>query len=177
MSSPLHSVNSHDASVTAAERLVLHHGDVQLAGGMFRKKSQYLVLTDNHLIRFKSRSKAADVFPSIPASKGRRNDEARHSRLSSSGSIHELQTTSANDAFAAMPLNEIVAVYKLDDGRPYFSVEVAHLDQDRPSAITLRKCNIDCNLVLPPSIILRPYGFRLTISMVRVIIQSLSCSA
>ena len=128
-----------DVSITAAERRVLHHGEVQLAGGMFRKKSQYLVLTDKHLVRFKSRSRASDVFPSIPASKGRRNDEARHSRLSSSGSLHELQTLSTNDSFSAISLNQIVAVYKLDDGRPYFSIEVAHLDQDRAVAITLRK--------------------------------------
>lgn len=138
-SSSLPLLSSCDVSITAAERRVLHHGEVQLAGGMFRKKSQYLVLTDKHLVRFKSRSRASDVFPSIPASKGRRNDEVRHSRLSSSGSLHELQTSSTNDSLSAIPLNQIVAVYKLDDGRPYFSVEVAHLDQDRAAAITLRK--------------------------------------
>lgn len=44
-----------------------------------------------------------------------------------------------NDTFTAIPLNHVVAVYKLDDGRPYFSVEVAHLDQDRAAAMTLRK--------------------------------------
>lgn len=139
LSSSLHSINSHDASVTAAERRICHHGEVQLAGGMFRKKSQYLVLTDKHLVRFKSRSRASDVFPSIPASTGKRNDEVRHSRLSSSGSLYEFQASSTNDTFTAIPLNHIVAVYKLDDGRPYFSVEVAHLDQDRAAAMILRK--------------------------------------
>ena len=138
-SSSLQLLSSYDASITAAERRVLHHGEVQLAGGMFRKKSQYLVLTDKHLVRFKSRSRASDVFPNIPASKGRRNEEVRHSRLSSSGSLHELQSSSTNDSFSAIPLNQIVAVYKLDDGRPYFSVEVAYLDQDRAAAIILRK--------------------------------------
>ena len=84
-------------------------------------------------------SRASDIFPSIPASKRRRNDEARHSRLSSSGSLHELQTSSANESYHPIPLNYVVAIYKLDDGRPYFSIEVAHLDQDRASAMTLRK--------------------------------------
>ena len=142
-SSSLQLFSSCDVSITAAERQVLYHGEVQLAGGMFRKKSQYLVLTDKHLVRFKSRSRASDVFPSIATSKGRRNDEVRHSRLSSSGSLHELQTSSTNDSFSAVPLNHIVAVYKLDDGRPYFSVEVAHLDQDRAAAITLRKPTVN----------------------------------
>lgn len=108
---------------------------------MFRKKSQYLVLTDRHLIRFKSMGRASDIFPSIPASKRRRNDEVRHSRLSSSGSLHEVQTSSANEAYHPILLNHVVAVYKLDDGRPYFSLEIAHLDQDRASAMTLRKQN------------------------------------
>ena len=136
---PLHPVNSQDVEITGAERQVLYHGEVQLAGGMFRKKSQYLVLTDKHLIRFKSMARASDIFPCIPASKRRRNDELRHSRLSSSGSLHELQTSSANESYHPILLNHVVAVYKLDDGRPYFSVEIAHLDQDRASAMTLRK--------------------------------------
>ena len=56
------------------------------------------------------------------------------SSLHSSGGI--IQASSTNDTFTAISLNHIVAVYKLDDGRPYFSVEVAHLDQDRAAAIS-----------------------------------------
>jgi hypothetical protein len=43
---------------------VLHHGEVQTTGGMFRKRKEYLVLTDTHLVRFKSRLKAQEAFPS-----------------------------------------------------------------------------------------------------------------
>lgn len=116
---------------------VFHHGEVQMAGGMFRKKSQYLVLTTGHLIRFKSRTRASEVFPSIPPSLSHK-DAVRHSRMSSSGSVHELHTASSTESFYALPLNRIVAVYKLDDGRPYFSIEVAYLDEDHPSAMTLQ---------------------------------------
>ena len=43
-------------------RHVLHYGEVQTSSSMFRKKKEYLVLTDTHLIRFKSQSKASDAF-------------------------------------------------------------------------------------------------------------------
>jgi hypothetical protein len=43
-------------------RHVLQHGEVQTSSSMFRKKKEYLVLTETHLIRFKSQSKASDAF-------------------------------------------------------------------------------------------------------------------
>lgn len=46
------------------DRQVLHYGDVQTSSSMFRKKREYLVLTETHLLRFKSQSKAAESFPS-----------------------------------------------------------------------------------------------------------------
>lgn len=39
------------------------HGEVQTSSSMFRKKKEYLVLTDTHLIRFKNYQKAAEAFP------------------------------------------------------------------------------------------------------------------
>ena len=44
--------------------VVLHHGETQATGGLFRKRKEYLVLTDSHLLRFKSYSRAVDMFPS-----------------------------------------------------------------------------------------------------------------
>jgi hypothetical protein len=43
---------------------VLHYGEVQTSSSMFRKKREFLVLTETHLLRFKSQSKAAESFPS-----------------------------------------------------------------------------------------------------------------
>jgi hypothetical protein len=51
------------ASAPAPGKVVLHHGEVQTTGGMFRKRKEYLVLTDKQLLRFKSRSRAAEAFP------------------------------------------------------------------------------------------------------------------
>ena len=127
------------ALLNVSGMVVLHHGEVQMTAGMFRKKSLYLVLTDTHLLRFKNQAKASDAFPSIPASLGRSNT-IRHSRMSSSGSLYELQISA--EAHFSVPLHNIVAAYKLDDGRPYFSIEIAYLDEasNNASAMTLQ-CN------------------------------------
>ena len=113
---------------------VLHHGEVQTAGSMFRKKSQYFVLTDTHLVRFKSQSRASELFSCIPSSLGK-SSGMRHSRMSSSGSLHELQSSSSSgESYYATLLSQIVAVYKLDDGRPYFSVQITWLDEETMQA-------------------------------------------
>ncbi|KAF7174886.1 hypothetical protein CNMCM7691_005354 [Aspergillus felis] len=108
--------------------VILHHGAIQTTGGMWRKKSQYLVLTDTHLVRFKSQSKAAEMFSSIPASYTRSPAMNRQS-IASINSLQEPQLAAPNDASAGIPLNSIVAVYMLDDGRPSSMVEVAYLDE------------------------------------------------
>ena len=112
---------------------LLYHGEVQIAGSMFRKKIQYMVLTNTHLLRFKSRNKAAEVFPEIPASMGR-TSSINHLRMSSGGSTSE--SHSGSDPHTSIPLHHIVAVYKLDDGRPYFSIELASYDEYSNSVFT-----------------------------------------
>ena len=44
-----------------ANMSVLHHGEVQTTGGVFRKKKEYVVLTNSHLVRFKNQSKASII--------------------------------------------------------------------------------------------------------------------
>lgn len=96
---------------------------------MFRKKSQYFVLTDSHLVRFKSQARASEVFPSIPSSMGRASG-IRHSRMSSSGSLHELHATTSSESHQGIPLSNVVAVWRLEDGKPYFSVQISHFDEE-----------------------------------------------
>ncbi|PWY83014.1 hypothetical protein BO70DRAFT_33887 [Aspergillus heteromorphus CBS 117.55] len=108
--------------------IILHHGEVQITGGMWRKKSHYLVLTDTHLVRFKSQSKAADMFPSIPASFSRSVANNRQS-VASISSLQDPQLSAPSDSSAGIPLNSIIAVYMLDDGRPSSTVEVAYVDE------------------------------------------------
>ena len=123
--SSIYSQSEYLSSLTASQ--VLLHGDVQTASGMFRKRSQYLVLTDTHLIKFRSQTRASELFPTIPPSMGRASG-IRHSRLSSSGSIHDFHAS--NEGLQNIPLNQIVAIYRLDDGKPYFSIEIFHLDEE-----------------------------------------------
>ncbi|PGG97253.1 hypothetical protein AJ80_09722 [Polytolypa hystricis UAMH7299] len=124
--------------------LVLHHGEVQTTAGMWRKKSQYLVLTDTHLARFKSQAKASEMFPSIPPSWGRSPSSSTANNRLSIASMTSLQDPQLGGAHGEMtsgiPLNNIVAVYKLDDGRPYFSIEVCYIDEksSKPAALHLQ---------------------------------------
>ena len=102
---------------------VLHFGEVQSTGGVFRKRNQYLVLTETHLIRFRNHAKAVDAFPTIPAPLVRSSTSRSH--LPSAGSFQEMHS----EINFGIALDQIIAVYKLDDGKPYFTVEVSHLDE------------------------------------------------
>ncbi|KAJ5613109.1 hypothetical protein N7510_006303 [Penicillium lagena] len=108
---------------------ILHHGEIQTTGSMWRKKSQYLVLTDTHIIRFKNQSKAADAFPSIPPSYNVRAPAHHRQSIASISSLQDMHPMVSSDASAGIPLNSIIAVYMLEDGRLSPTVEVAHLDE------------------------------------------------
>lgn len=129
--SPMEDGHHHDRAASN-NKTVLHHGEVQTTSGMFRKKKEYLVLTDTHLIRFKSQSRASETFPSIPSAPGRSNT-TRHPSTTSIGSLQEVQSntsyTSA-DSDNRIPLGQIVTAYKVEDGRPFFTTEVVYLDEE-----------------------------------------------
>ena len=114
---------------------VLHYGEVQTGGMMFRKKTQYLVLTESHLLRFKSQSRAAEMFPSIPASLGR-SSISRQS-FTSVTSSKDMETALLGDILTGIALSQVIAVSKLDDGRPYFSIEVSHLEDKSGHSATM----------------------------------------
>ena len=118
----------------AEQMTVLHHGEVQTAGSMFRKRSQYLVLSNTHLLRFKNQGKAAELFTEVPLPTGRSNS-VRHSRVNSGESGSE--SSFYADPHAAIALRNVVAAYKLDDGRPYFTIELAHYDEATNHASTM----------------------------------------
>ncbi|KAL5121759.1 hypothetical protein ACEQ8H_000446 [Pleosporales sp. CAS-2024a] len=97
---------------------VLHYGEVQTSSSMFRKKKEFLVLTEQHLIRFKTQSKAAEAFP------------VQHSSAGSSHEVQSVASESSGDRDHGTPLRHIVAVYHLDDGRPHFAIEVYWMDEE-----------------------------------------------
>jgi hypothetical protein len=125
---------------------------------MFRKKKEYLVLTESHLMRFKSQHKASEAFStysslayvhrasadldSIP-SPYNRSSSFKHNQSPSIGSSHEFQSVTSDasgDRGQGTPLRHIVAAYQLDDGRPHFAFEVSYLDDEanHASSMTLQ---------------------------------------
>lgn len=127
---------------TGVGSAILHHGEVQTTGSMWRKRSQYLVLTESHLVRFKSLGKAIDMFPSIYASCGRSTPSNRQS-IASISSLQDAQLPSHGDSAVGIPLNSIIAVYMLDDGRPSSTVEVAYLDDRTRKAALIQMQTAD----------------------------------
>ncbi|THX10744.1 leucine rich repeat protein [Aureobasidium pullulans] len=141
---PLTATSSRTPSINWADfdnshfgkRLVLHHGEVQTSSSMFRKKKEYLVLTDTHILRYKNQSKAADSIGGVPPPFGR-SPTIRHSSTQSIGSSQDLQSLhsdSSGDKEGRVTLRHIVAVHRLDDGRPYFAIEVCYLDEEGSQA-------------------------------------------
>ncbi|EME43507.1 hypothetical protein DOTSEDRAFT_72772 [Dothistroma septosporum NZE10] len=122
-------------------RTVLHHGEVQTSAGMFRKKKEYLVLSDNYILRYKSQAKAAETFKAIPSAAGR-SPPVRHGSMPSVGSQSDLQTLSdsSGDKDGRVPLRQVVATHKLDDGKPHFALEICYLDEEsgQASSVTLQ---------------------------------------
>ncbi|KAJ5279959.1 hypothetical protein N7478_005331 [Penicillium angulare] len=108
---------------------ILHYGEIQTTGGMWKRKSQYLVLTDTHLVRFKNQSKAADSFPSIPPSYNARAPASHRQSVASISSMQDMQLMASTETSAGIPLNSIIAVYMLEDARLSPTVEVAYLDE------------------------------------------------
>jgi hypothetical protein len=130
--SPMEDGGHHLEPSSANGRTVLHHGEVQTTSGMFRKKKEYLVLTDSHLIRFKSQSRASETFPSIPPAYGR-SSTTRHPSTTSIGSLQEVQSNNSHTSAEGdnrIPLGQIVTAYKVEDGRPFFTTEVVYLDEE-----------------------------------------------
>lgn len=107
-------------------------------GGMFRKRNHYLVLTDTHLLRFKGQAKAAEMYPVIPVSTSR--SSAQRQSVASFGSNSDMPTSPLSDIVDGVALNHIIATSKLDDGRPYFSIEVSHMEDNinRASSMTMQ---------------------------------------
>lgn len=114
---------------------VFQYGEIQAGGGtVFRRRTQFLVLTESHLVRFRSQTKAIEMFPSIPNT----TTKGHTPRSSSVGSYQEFQLAAYSDITSAVPLDHVIAVYKFDDGRPFLCIEVAYLDERSKKASVMQ---------------------------------------
>jgi len=118
-----------------SSRYVLLHGEVQTSAGMFRKKKEYLVLTDASLVRYKSQGKAAETFKNIPYPLGR-SPTLRHGAMPSVGSQSDMLTLSdsSGDKDGRVLLRQIVAIYQLEDGKHSYALEICYLDEESGQA-------------------------------------------
>ncbi|KAK8225724.1 leucine rich repeat protein-like protein [Phyllosticta capitalensis] len=115
-------------------RKIILHGEVQTSSTLFRRKKEYLVLTETHIVRFKNQQKAAETFGDIFAPLHRTSSlKQRHHSNPSIGSVQEFQSfvsDHSGERNIGTPLKQIVAVYQLVDDRPYFAFEICYLDED-----------------------------------------------
>ena len=134
-----HSASSNWESQDEPAKNVLHHGEVQTSSGMFRKKKEYLVITDSHIVRFKSQAKAAESFSVIPSLLSR-SQTKRHSSVPSAGSAQDLQSLNSSDSGerdVGIPMRHVVAAHRVDDGRPFFTIEINCLDDECTNASSM----------------------------------------
>lgn len=61
----------------------------------------------------------------------------RHTSMSSAGSASDLYSHSSADGQSGVPLQHILAVFRIEDGKPFFSIEVAHLDEETGQATSM----------------------------------------
>ena len=110
---------------------VLHHGTVQISGGMLRKKQHYLVLTDTHLIRFKNQAKAAETFPSIPAVYGHGRSASGSAAAANRQSVVSMYSLADGQMSVDLPVSDnvplgnILAVHGLEEGK----IEICYLEE------------------------------------------------
>ena len=123
-----------EADAIVPDKMVHVHGEVQTSSGMFRKKKEYLVLTETHIIRYKSQGRAADAFKRIPDP-----IRSRDARANTGASQSDTQSLSESpgEKGGRVPLQQIVGVHRLDDGKPYFGMEVSYLDEEHGQSSTL----------------------------------------
>jgi hypothetical protein len=112
---------------------VLHHGEAHISQVGWRKKSEYLVLTEHYLFRFKSVRKASDKFPWLfPIGAALRPTSTSNSGSSlSTLSINEVTTTPSAESptevsgiKSAIPLQQVIAVQVLQESRTRATLEV-----------------------------------------------------
>lgn len=127
---------------------VLHYGEVQMSGGMWRRKRpQFLVLTDSHLARFKNQARAAEAFPAIPpssSSSASSSSYGRHSASSSSismaakrqsvaslASVQDGQLVGNNGEPVSnnIPLSNVIAVRAVHDAKSPHAIEICYMEE------------------------------------------------
>jgi len=123
-------------------RTVLHHAEVVTNSSLFWKKREYLVLTETHLIRFKSQGKAAEIFHSISPYPGR-SGSVRYSQAPVLEHDDQGSTPSedSGDKATAIPLNRVVAAFPpvtSDESKTLYALDIHYLEHEQASCLTIQ---------------------------------------
>lgn len=135
------STSKEDPIDIGRNRTVIYHGEAITNSGLFWKKREYLVLTQTHLIRFKSQGKASEKFPTISPYPGR-TGSVRHATIPLPADVVDDagfgSAEGPGERATAIPLRKIVAVFSPEEGRSAYSLDIHYLDEDHPVLLSLQ---------------------------------------
>lgn len=129
-SSSIDSSQSDNVPISPSNKFVVYSGEVISTGGLLRRKKEFMVLTNEELLRYKSEHKASEAF-GIPTR------SPTTGRAPSIGSVGEL----SNEHSLVTSAIQIVAVYRYGgDADLACTVQVDHLDDANgtPSSTVLQ---------------------------------------
>jgi hypothetical protein len=121
---------------------ILHHSEAQITHSGWRKKYEYLVLTEYYLFRFKSAKKASETFPWILPAHAHmyRPDSAQ----SIAPPVQDIDPSSGTESptdlsgkSAAIPLHDIIATQFISDNRVRVGIEIVRHSQSHKSSSSL----------------------------------------
>ena len=113
---------------------ILHHGEILVPSpavrglGSVQSKSQYAVLTTNQFIRFRTQQQALQWTSMLQEPN---MDQYDRKRTLSKSALAQYSSSFSTGDISAVDLTDVVSVYNLDDGRPYFTIEIACLEENK----------------------------------------------
>lgn len=131
-SSSIESTRSTNLQTThPTSKAIIHSGEVVSAGGLLRRRKEYMVLTAGELLRYKSESKASEAFGCA----------TRSPVAGRTPSVGSTCGDLANEHVLVTMMNQVVAVYRFGyDAELACSVQVDHFDETNgtPSSTVLQ---------------------------------------
>lgn len=108
--------------------VILYHGEILIPGsGKLRRRTQHIVLTNQHIVIFKNQDKAAEVFPSILG----HGDEEASSPAAVSPPSQFSDHSISFDVAGQIHLDHLVGAHKLDEERTDGTIlEISYLQGD-----------------------------------------------
>ncbi|KAF2666338.1 RNI-like protein [Microthyrium microscopicum] len=128
---------------------VLQHGEVHSSSVPWRKKTEYLVLTENYLLRFKSLKKAAESFPSLASQASNVSRQNSIQSYNSSSPVDSVPSGSSGTDSPTEPaakssiwLQYLIAAQVVHESRAHATVEIVW-DNNAKSNVSILPITVD----------------------------------